>query len=92
MPSGLSMKKSMARDTSEPMNHPSKMVKLDDGRRAPFSTVGLNLSTSSASASASGPSQVLGIGSVSANQISKAEEVQHMDKKAPQVLFYHFMI
>ncbi|XP_034675044.1 cleavage stimulating factor 64-like isoform X1 [Vitis riparia] len=84
MPSGLSMKKSMARDTSEPMNHPSKMVKLDDGRRAPFSTVGLNLSTSSAPAS--GPSQVLGIGSVSANQISKAEEVQHMDKKAPQMV------
>lgn len=83
MPSGLSMKKSMARDTSEPMNHPSKMVKLDGGRRAPLSTVGLNLSTSSASAS--GPSQVLGIGSVSANQISKAEEVQHMDKKAPQL-------
>lgn len=90
MPSGLSMKKSMARDTSEPMNRPSKLVKLDDGRRAPLSTVGLNLSTSSASAS--GPSQVLGIGSVSANQISKAEEVQHMDKKVPQVLFYHLMI
>ncbi|KAL6315972.1 hypothetical protein AAG906_014897 [Vitis piasezkii] len=51
--------------------------------KRPFSTVGLNLSTSSASAS--GPSQVLGIGSVSANQISKAEEVQHMDKKAPQL-------
>lgn len=88
MPSGLSMKKSMARDTPEPMNHPSKLVKLDDGRRAPLSTVGLNLSTSSAS----GPSQVLGIGSVSANQISKAEEVQHMDKKVSQVLFYHLMI
>lgn len=88
MPSGLSMKKSLARDTSEPINHPSKLVKLDDGRQAPLSTGSLNLSTSLAP----GPSQVLGIGSVSASQISKADEVQHMEKKVPQVLFYNMMI
>ena len=88
MPSGLSMKKSLARDTSEPMNHPSKLVKLEDGRRAPLSTGSLNLSTSSAS----GPSQAFGIGPASANQISKADEKQPMEKKVSQVLFYNLMI
>ncbi|XP_059630404.1 cleavage stimulating factor 64 isoform X2 [Cornus florida] len=79
LPSVSSQKASTVHDTADPTNHPSKLVKLDDGRSTSFPAAGLNVS------SLSGPSQVSGRFS-SGNQIPKAEEAQNSDKQVPQLL------
>ncbi|KAF8377230.1 hypothetical protein HHK36_030604 [Tetracentron sinense] len=76
LPSGLSEQTSMVGDTSEPLNRPSKLARLEDGNIT--SRVMMNLNTSSATGS--GPTQVLGTGT---NKIPKAE-AQHSQKQVPQ--------
>ncbi|KAK9269882.1 hypothetical protein L1049_025455 [Liquidambar formosana] len=79
VPSGPE-KINIVRDNSEPINRPSKLVKLDDGRSAPFPVGGLNVST----VTGSEPSHFFGIGLSPANQIPKAEEASPSEKQVPQ--------
>ncbi|XP_042494606.1 cleavage stimulating factor 64-like isoform X2 [Macadamia integrifolia] len=70
LPSGLPEQTSMASNTSEGMNHPSKLAKLEGGRRVSHGLV--NLSTSTA-------------GSLAANQASHTDGMQQSEKQVPQL-------
>ncbi|KAM7511297.1 hypothetical protein LguiB_010172 [Lonicera macranthoides] len=78
LPSGLSKKESMSRENLDPINQPSKMVKLDDGGRGtPFLEGNARPSTS-----APVSSQAFGM---SGNQIPKAEAASNSEKQVSQL-------
>lgn len=79
LPSGLSKKESMSRENPDPINRPSKMVKLDDGGRGtPFLEGNARVSTSVPVSS-----QAFGM---SGNQIPKAEVPSNSEKQVSQVI------
>lgn len=59
-------------DTSEPINRPSKMLKVNEGQSTPLLVGGTSLYT----VSGPGPSQIVGTSSAHVNLIPKAEEAQ----------------
>ncbi|EEF35279.1 mRNA splicing factor, putative [Ricinus communis] len=71
------MQTNMVNDSKEPINRPSKMLKLDDGRSMSFSSSALNVSKS-------GPTQSHAISSVPANSLPKPEELQTSEKQVSQ--------
>ncbi|CAK7346704.1 unnamed protein product [Dovyalis caffra] len=77
----LNMQTSTAHDSKEPINHPSKLLKLDDGRSLSASMGGSNLS----SATGSGHSQASIVSSVRPNPLPRPEELQHSGKQASQL-------
>lgn len=81
MSSGFLEQKRMMDDTSEPMNHPSKLAKLEGGRAV---RTMMNQSTSTVGGSASNP--VFGTGSSPANRILSSDGMQYQEKQAPQVI------
>ncbi|KAL5778997.1 hypothetical protein ACOSQ2_009734 [Xanthoceras sorbifolium] len=80
IPVGLAEKTSMVHNSSESINRPSKVMKLDDRSSTSFAMGALNASE----AAGSGPSQAFGAGLASVNQIPKIEEVQHSEKQISQ--------
>ncbi|CAK9166369.1 unnamed protein product [Ilex paraguariensis] len=73
--SDISEKADMVCDILDPMKRPSKLVKLEDGRRTTFLGPDVNGSA------VSGPSQVFGL---SGNQKPKPQEALDSEKQAPQ--------
>ena len=82
-PIGLAEKTSMVHNSSELINRPSKMMKLDDKSSTSFSMGALNASK----ISGAGPSQAFGAGLASVNPIPKIEEVQPSERQISQVTF-----
>ncbi|KAK6940085.1 Cleavage stimulation factor subunit 2, hinge domain [Dillenia turbinata] len=78
--SGLSEKAKLVRDAPEPINRPSKLIKLDDGRNS-IPVGALNGSTVIQPRF----SQFSGVGPSSANHFAKAEEPSASDKQVPQL-------
>ncbi|KAI3919924.1 hypothetical protein MKW98_001180 [Papaver atlanticum] len=79
MTSGPLEQKRRMGDTSDNMNRPSKLARLEDGQVV-RSTVNQQTST----IGGSGPIQVVGTGSSPANRISSTEGMQYPEKQAPQ--------
>lgn len=79
MSSGPLEQKRRMGDTSDNMNRPSKLARLEDGQVV-RSTVNQQTST----IGGSGPIQAVGIGSSPANRISSTEGMQYPEKQAPQ--------
>ncbi|KAF9687028.1 hypothetical protein SADUNF_Sadunf02G0051200 [Salix dunnii] len=77
----LNMQTSAAHDSKEPINRPSKVLKLDDGRSMSVPMRGSN----SFSATGSGPSQTPSASSVPPNPLPRPEELQHSGKQVPQL-------
>lgn len=77
----LNMQTSTAHDSKEPINRPSKVLKLDDGRSMSVPMGGSNLF----SATGSGPSQAPAVNSVPPNPLPRPEELQHSGKQVPQL-------
>ncbi|CAK9161539.1 unnamed protein product [Ilex paraguariensis] len=75
--SDITEKADMVHDSSDQMKRPSKLVKLEDGRRNTFLGPDVNVST------VSGPSQVFGF---SGNQNPKPQEALGSEKQAPEVI------
>ncbi|CAK9160117.1 unnamed protein product [Ilex paraguariensis] len=73
--SDITEKADMVHDSSDQMKRPSKLVKLEDGRRNTFLGPDVNVST------VSGPSQVFGF---SGNQNPKPQEALGSEKQAPE--------
>jgi hypothetical protein len=71
---------SMVHDSLEPINRPTKLMKLDDGRSTAFSVGSSNASNTNGS----GLSQVIGAGSLPVNSVLKAE-AQYAEKQISQV-------
>lgn len=67
---------SRVNDSLDPTNHPSKLVRINDGRAMPSSSTDENKATS-----ASGPSQIF----TSGKQIPQIEEASVAEKQATQV-------
>jgi len=76
--SGLSKKENMTRENPDPINRPSKMVKLDDGRG------GIPFLEANARASTSVPVSSQSFG-MSGNQIPKAESASNSEKQVSQL-------
>ncbi|CAK9182874.1 unnamed protein product, partial [Ilex paraguariensis] len=74
--SDISEKADLVRDSLDPMKRPSKLVKLEDGRRTTLLGPDVNVSA------VSGPSQVFGL---SGNQKPKPQEALDSEKQAPQL-------
>lgn len=70
---------SMVHDSLEPINRPTKLMKLDDGRSTAFSVGSSNASNTNGS----GLSQVIGAGSLPVNSVLKAE-AQYAEKQISQ--------
>ncbi|KAK4859400.1 hypothetical protein QYF36_004759 [Acer negundo] len=81
-PIGLAEKTSMVHNSSESINRPSKMMKLDDKSSTSLSMGALNASKMSGA----GPSQAFGAGLASVNPIPKIEEVQPSERQISQQL------
>ncbi|KAJ7973982.1 cleavage stimulating factor 64 [Quillaja saponaria] len=78
MSSGLSQKLNVVHDSLEPINCPSKLMKLDDGRDTSFPSGVTNMSQTN------GASQVLGVGSLPVNAASKAGQMQYSEQQSSQ--------
>lgn len=70
----------MVYDSLEPIDRPTKLMKLDDGRSNAFSVGSSNASNTNGS----GLPQVFGAGSLPVNQVMKAEG-QNSEKQLSQV-------
>ncbi|GAB2270770.1 hypothetical protein Dimus_005638 [Dionaea muscipula] len=68
-------------DAGDLVVHAAKLVKLNDGTSAPFSTTKVTLPI----VTELGPSNSIGIGSAVLNQSSKAEQSQNLEKQLPQL-------
>ncbi|TXG53204.1 hypothetical protein EZV62_022373 [Acer yangbiense] len=79
-PIGLAEKTSMVHNSSDSINRPSKIMKLDDKSSTSFSMGALNASKMSGT----GPSQAFGAGLASVNPIPKIEEVQPSERQISQ--------
>lgn len=77
----LAEKRSMVSEPMDLINHPSKMMKLDDGS---LSVVNSNLYN----ANGSTPSQVSAAASLLSNAVSKSDEAQYSGKQISQVISF----
>ncbi|KAF2297501.1 hypothetical protein GH714_024491 [Hevea brasiliensis] len=67
-------------DSKEPINHPSKLLKLNDGRSMSISSGALCVPNSTVS----GPSQAFTVSSVPSNPLPNPEELQQSEKQVSQ--------
>lgn len=81
MSSGPLEQKRRMGDTSDNMNRPSKLARLEDGQ-----VVRSTVNQQTSMIGGSGPIQAVGIGSSPANRISSTEGMQYPEKQAPQVI------
>ncbi|KAJ9146049.1 hypothetical protein P3X46_028364 [Hevea brasiliensis] len=77
----LNMQTNVVNDSKEPITHPSKLLKLNDGRSMSSSSGPLGVSN----ATVSGPSQAFPVSSVPADPLPKPEELQNSEKQVPQL-------
>ncbi|OVA08104.1 RNA recognition motif domain [Macleaya cordata] len=80
MSSGFLEQKRMIGDASDPMNHPSKLARLEDGR-----ALRTMMSQNTSTTGGSGSTQIFGTGSSPANRISSSEGMQYPEKQVPQL-------